>query len=349
MALGVSQDTGTSKLARSTRRGPGIVLLLTIVLLALLLLSFNLGRYPVSAATALQYAWESVTGGWTGEPEVSHVITRIRLPRFLLAVLIGLCLSLAGAVYQQVFRNPLVSPDILGASSGAGFGAALALSLGAGLATLQTLALVFGLLAVAAAWSISRAMRRDAILGLVLAGIVISAVFSAGTSFLKYTADPDEALPAITFWLMGGLSGVRVSDILTVAVPAAVCCAILWANRHRLNVLGFGDDAARAMGVNVTQLRVLVIIIATLLTTASVAVGGLIAWIGLVVPHISRMLVGPDMRRLIPITALLGGIFLLVVDDIARTWLTMEIPLGILTALIGAPFLVALIAANREW
>lgn len=318
-------------------------------LLALLVLSFNLGRYPVTPATLAQYLGAVATGGWEGEAEIAHVITRIRLPRLLLAALIGLALSLAGAVYQQVFRNPLVSPDILGASSGAGFGAALALTVGTSLAVVQSLALTFGLIAVTAAWGVSRAMRRDAILGLVLAGIVISAVFSAGTSFLKYIADPDDALPAITFWLMGGLSGVRTSDILTVAVPVLVCGAILWQSRWRLNVLGFGDDAAKALGINVTLLRVTVIFTATLLTTVSVSVGGLIAWVGLVVPHIARMIVGPDMRRLIPTAALLGAIFLLLVDDVARTWLTMEIPLGILTALIGAPFLVALIAANREW
>lgn len=330
------------------RRFP--IAILAVLLVLLFVVSFSLGRYPVSPATLLSFfRAEIFEGGWQGRSEVAHVIGHIRLPRLAVAMLIGLALSVAGAVYQTMFRNPLVSPDILGASAGAGFGTSLAITAGLAAAGIQTLAFVFGLLAIAAAWTVSRAMRRDAILGLVLAGIVISAIFSAGTSFLKYIADTDDVLPAITFWLMGGLNGVRLHHIMLVLVPVAVCIAVLWMLRWRLNVLAFGDDTAKALGINVTLLRALVIVCATLLTTSSVAVGGLIAWVGLVVPHLARMTVGPDMRILLPTTALMGALFLLIVDNVARTWLAMEIPLGILTALVGAPFLVALIIANRQW
>lgn len=332
------------------RRGWVTIVVLSLLCLALFVISFRLGRFPVPPGDLFKFALTQMSAaGWQGDPSVAHVIANIRLPRLALAMLIGMALSTAGVVYQQMFRNPLVSPDILGASAGAGFGASLAITVGASLIWIQGLAFVCGLLAVMAAWGASRAMRRDAILGLVLAGIVVSAIFSAGTSFLKYVADPDDALPAITFWLMGGLSGVRLGDIFTVAVPALICIGVLWVNRWRLNVLSFGDDTAKALGVNVTVLRAVVIVCATLLTTTAVSVGGLIAWVGLVVPHLARMIVGPDMRVLLVTSALMGAAFLLLVDDIARNWLTMEIPLGILTAVVGAPFLLALIIANREW
>lgn len=326
------------------------LIILALALLALFVLSFNIGRYPVGPNELVNVLWHRLTNTpWEGDPAIEHVVFNIRLPRITLAILIGASLSVAGCVYQGMFRNPLVSPDILGASSGAGFGASLAITLGLTAAGIQSFAFLAGLLAIMLAWFASRAMRRDAILGLVLAGMVISAIFSAGTSFLQYTADPDKELPAITFWLMGSLNGVRKGDILIVLVPCLVCTVVLWLNSWKLNVVAFGDDTAKSLGINVGRTRSVVIVGATLLTTTSVAVGGLISWVGLVVPHLARMTIGPDMRRLLPASFLLGGIFLVVVDNLARSLLQMEIPIGILTAVVGAPFLLGLIMSNREW
>lgn len=273
----------------------------------------------------------------------------IRLPRIGAAILIGLALSVAGVAFQGLFRNPLVSPDILGASTGAGFGASLAIILGLSTTGLQSMAFAFSLAAVALAWAVGRLMKRDPILGLVLAGIVIGALFSAGTSALQYVADPDSELPAITFWLMGGLNGVGLSDLSVLAVPVGVCVLVLLVLRWQLNVITFGADTARSLGVNVPLLRVIVIAAATLLTSSSVAIGGLIAWVGLVMPHLARLVVGPDHRILLPVSALAGACFLLVVDTVARIALTMEIPLGILTALIGAPVLAFLLTRDLQW
>ncbi len=329
------------------RRPHGWVALgfLLLALAVLIASGFTTGRYPVSLTDVVTV----FTGGEAVDAEAARVILQIRTPRIIAAVLVGLALSMSGAVYQGMFRNPLVSPDLLGASAGAGFGAALAIIWRLPAAGIQTLAFGTGLIAVVIAWSASRAMRRDTIIGLVLAGVVVSAIFGAGTSFLKYVADPDEQLPAITFWLMGGLSGVQPRQLITLAVPIGLCAVVLWFCRWRLNVLTFGDDTARSLGVSVRVIQATVVVAATLLTTSSVAVSGLIAWVGLVVPHLVRMLVGPDFRVLLPVVAVAGAVFLLAVDGIARNHTSMEIPLGILTAAIGAPFLLILIIANREW
>lgn len=325
----------------------GILLVLNV---AALVGSFLIGRYAIDPGTLGTFLWQStIGGGWTGDASVAHVITRIRLPRLAAAVLIGAALAVAGAAYQSLFRNPLVSPDVLGASSGAGFGASVAIILGLGTTGLQSLAFVGALLAVLGAWTVSRLTSRDQILALVLGGIVVSALFSAGTSILKYVADPNSQLPAITFWLMGGLNGVRGADLLPLAVPVALCTALLWLLRWRLDTITFGDETATALGINVTVLRTLVIVSATLLTGVAVAVGGVIGWVGLIVPHLARMAFGPEHRLLIPAVALLGSLFLLAVDTVSRTLLTAEIPLGILTALLGAPFLAYLLARNKTW
>lgn len=312
--------------------------------------SFLIGRYAIDPGTLLRFTWESTAGGgWNGSATVAHVIMQIRLPRLVAALLIGAALSVAGAVYQGLFRNPLVSPDVLGASSGAGFGASLAILLGLNIVGLQTFAFVGGLLAVMGAWSVSRLTRRDQILALVLGGIVVSALFSAGTSMLKYVADPNSQLPAITFWLMGGLNGVRVADLAPLAIPIAVCVTILWLVRWRLDIVSFGDETATALGLNVTLMRALVIVCATVLTGVAVAVGGVIGWVGLIIPHLARMAFGPEHRVLLPASALMGSLFVLGVDTISRTLIEMEIPLGILTALIGAPFLAGLLIRNKSW
>lgn len=330
--------------------GPAVCVALLGLLVALALAGFGIGRYPVGPGLLGEYVWSQLTfAGWHGDPAVEHVIMAIRLPRVAAAVIIGAALSVAGVAYQGLLGNPLVSPDILGASTGAGFGASLAIILGLSIGGLHFLAFTGGLIAVVLAWWIGRMMRRDPILGLVLAGIVIGALFSAGTSFLKYVADPDKELPAITFWLMGGLNGVGLRDVIIVAIPISVSMAVLVALRWQLNVITFGDQTATSLGVDVRVIRVLVIAAATLLTSASVTIGGLIAWVGLVVPHLARLLIGPDHRVLIPASALGGACFVLLVDSLARTVLTMEVPLGILTALVGAPFLAILLTRDRRW
>ncbi len=327
-----------------------LITVLALVNLAALFGSFLIGRYSIAPSTLADFVWQSTFGGgWQGSSQIAHVIVEIRLPRLLAAVLIGAALSVAGAVYQGMFRNPLVSPDVLGATSGASFGASLAIILGFSVVGLQSAAFLFGLLAVVGAWWISSLSKRDQILTLVLGGIIISALFSAGTSMLKYVADPNSELPAITFWLMGGINGVRRVDLMPLAIPVVACTLILWLMRWRLDVISFGSETATALGVNVPLTRAVVVICATVLTGVSVAVGGVIGWIGLIIPHLTRMAFGPDHRVLIPVSALLGSLFLLGVDTLSRTLFTMEIPLGILTAIIGAPFLAILLIRNKSW
>ena len=327
-----------------------LLLLLVAANLATMVGVFTLGRFHTDPATLLDYLGFRLLGyEWTGNPEVAHVIWNIRFPRMVAALLVGGALSVAGAAYQSLFRNPLVSPDVLGASSGAGFGAALAIVLGLGPTGLQGVAFLFGLLAVLGAWGVSRMTRRDQVLALVLGGIIVSALFSAGVSILKYLADPDRELPAITFWLMGGLNGVRHADLPALFAPILTCAIALWLLRWQLDAVTFGEETAKSLGTNVTWLRAGVIVCATVLTAVSVSISGVIGWVGLIVPHVTRMLFGPQHRLLILVSFLLGSLFLIGVDTISRTLLDAEIPLGILTALLGAPFLAWLMMGNRSW
>ena len=259
------------------------------------------------------------------------------------AALIGAALSAAGAAYQGLFRNPMVSPDILGASSGAGFGAALAIWLAAGYFTISLAAFFAGLAAVLLAYVLGLASRINSTLSMVLAGMMVSSLFTAATSFLKLIADTDEVLPAITYWLMGSRSSIRPRNIPFLAVPVLLGLGGLLCLRWRLNLLTVSDEEAESMGVNVRCLRGIVIVCATLMTAASVAVGGLIGWVGLVIPHFCRLLFGYDYRRLLPAAALMGAGFLIVVDDVARLITTAELPIGILTAFVGAPVFAWLI------
>jgi iron complex transport system permease protein len=269
-------------------------------------------------------------------------VLQVRLPRIAVALFVGAALSIAGASYQGLFQNPMVSQDILGASSGAAFGAALAIMLGLGAAGITSLAFALGLAAVALAYGISRASKLGSVLAMILAGMVVSALFSAATSFIKLVADTENVLPAITYWLMGSLNSVRQADaafaipvILIAAVPVVVL-------RWRINLLATGEEEARSLGINVCTMRLVVIICATLLTATCVSVSGLIGWVGLIIPHFCRLMFGYDYRRLLPASILLGATFLIVVDDVARLAATSEIPIGILTAVIGAPLFIFL-------
>ena len=319
-------------------------------LILCILTSFTLGRYPVSIRELL-----GVLGVKLGLPvspfwsaSVETAVWNIRLPRVLLSVLVGACLACAGAAYQGVFQNPMASPDILGASAGAGFGAALAILLGASSVGITVGAFAASLATVALVFTVSRHARGDRVLGLVLAGIMVSSLFQSGTSFLKLVADPNNQLPQITYWLMGSLSGAKWGDILFV-LPAMLCGLIpLLLLRWQLNVITMGDDEARAMGVNAPKIRLGIVICSTLVTASAVSVSGMIGWVGLVIPHMMRRLVGSDYRFLMPASMLGGGIFLLVVDNVSRNVTTAGIPIGILTAFIGAPFFLWLIMGKVD-
>ena len=283
---------------------------------------------------------------WTGQQ--ASIFFNVRAPRIVLALLIGCCLSAAGAAFQGTFQNPLVSPDLLGASQGAALGAAIAILLGLSSLQISMWAFVFSLITVALVVFISMHARGNPITVVILAGVMVSSLFSAGVSYTKLVADPNDTLPAITYWLMGSLTGAKFADIQLVTIPMAVGLIVLFALRWRINILTMGDDEAATMGVNAKLVRLLVMVAATLVTASSVAVSGMIGWVGLVIPHLCRMLVGCDYRKLLPASMVMGAGFLLLVDDIARAATTMEIPIGILTAFVGAPFFLYLITKGRK-
>ena len=317
---------------------------LAVVLVVLGLLSFLVGRYPISPDKVVGMLAGNVfpvDSFWT-EREAT-IFFNVRLPRVVLAMLVGCCLATAGAAYQGTFQNPLVSPDILGASQGAAFGAAVAILLGFASFGVSLLAFGFAIITVVIVVVVAQAARGNQVLTVVLAGVMVSSLFSAGVSFTKLVADPTDQLPAITYWLMGSLTSAKPSDISMVAAPMAIGLAVLLALRWRINLLTMGDDEASTMGVNTKRLRLVIIIAATLITAASVAVTGIIGWVGLVIPHLARMLIGCDYRKLLPASMLMGAGFLLLVDDVSRLVTTSEIPIGILTAFIGAPFFLYLI------
>lgn len=306
--------------------------------------SFMLGRYPIEPWTLIRVLASRVipvTPDWPSQVET--VLFNVRLPRVLMAALIGAGLSAAGAAYQGIFKNPMVSPDVLGASSGAGFGAALGLFLSFSYQGVSFLAFVLGLSAVGAVCLISSRVKYNQTLGLVLAGMMISSLFTAAVSFLKLVADPNNTLPVITYWLMGSLASIRPKDLAFAARWIIGGIIPIYLLRWKINVLTLGEEEARCIGVNTSAVRLAVVLCATLITSAAVSVSGLIGWVGLVIPHFARMLVGSDYRKMLPASLLLGASFLLVVDNFARLLATSEIPIGILTAFVGAPFFLWLI------
>ena len=299
----------------------------------------------LSAASGQQVLLPSFEQTWGASEQT--VVFQIRLPRLIAAMLVGGGLAIAGASFQGLFRNPLVSPDILGVSAGAGFGAALGILLSGNPWVIQVSAFFFGILAVAVTYGIGRAVGKGSTLVLVLGGIIVGSLFSAFISLTKYVADPYDTLPAIVFWLMGSLSAVSNADIVAVAPPILLGALCLYLVRWRINLLAVGEEEAQALGLDTKRMTVVLIIASTVITASAVCISGIIGWVGLVVPHIGRMLVGPDFRKLIPVSAILGTSFLLVVDDIARTLTAAEIPLGILTSLVGAPFFAYLLTRKK--
>lgn len=324
-----------------------VIAALSTLLILCIFLSFCLGRYPVPLKDLLPILLSKILPiepYWTDA--MYTAVWNIRLPRILLAVLVGACLSAAGAAYQGVFQNPMAAPDVLGASAGAGFGAALSIYVGLSGIYVMFSAFSVSLVTVALVFWVSRRAKGERILGLVLAGIVISSLFQAGTSFIKLVADPTNKLPIITYWLMGSLSGATSGKVTFVLWPMLIGLTPLMLLRWQLNVITLGDDEAYAMGVSADRIRLGVIICATLITAASVSVSGMIGWVGLVIPHMVRRMVGSDYRYLMPASMLGGGIFLLIVDNISRNLLASEIPIGILTAFVGAPFFIWLITGR---
>jgi len=328
------------------------LLIAFVFLLAGLLLAFIVGRYPVSLGDVVNVVMAKIAGRAPDvPPAVESVIWQVRGPRVLAAALVGAALAVAGTAFQGLFRNPLVSPDILGASSGAALGTVLGIFFSLGVFAIQALAFVGGLIAVAAVYLIGSAVRaRDPVLVLVLTGVVIGALLGAGVGLVKYLADPYNQLPAMTFWLLGSLAAVGPSDLVPLFGPVTLGTLVLLALRWRMNVMSLPDEEARALGVPTGPLRVAIVAAATLVTSASVATAGIIGWVGLVVPHVARTLAGPDFARLIPAAALIGGGFLLLIDTLARTGAAIEIPLGILTALVGTPFFIWLLTSvAKTW
>ena len=340
------------------KRRAAVLLMSTVLLFVLFFVSLTFGRYSVPFFDVIKILWHrlwTLTGldrvlpmtvSWTEAME--KTVISIRLPRILTACLVGCSLSAAGAAFQGVFKNPMASPDILGASSGAAFGAALAILLGVSTQFITIFAFVSSILTVVLVFLIAQRAPGQRTVNLILAGIMVGSLFSAGTSYLKLVADPSNQLPAITYWLMGSLSGVRLSSILPAAIPMAAGLVLLLLLRWRLNLLSLGESEARALGVNTDLLRAVLILCATLITAASISVSGVIGWVGLVIPHLCRKLIGSDNRGLLPCSMLVGASFLLLVDDVSRNLLATEIPIGILTAVIGAPFFIWLLLRKEK-
>jgi len=325
----------------------GRIATLAALLMVTALTSIALGHYPLPFGTVLDVLSAKIFGGDV-QRTAETVVMMVRLPRVIAAISVGAGLATAGAAYQALFCNPMASPALLGVSAGAGFGAAVALLLRQPPFIVQMAAFAGGLVAVGASIWANRMLGGRSVVTLVLCGMVMAALFQALISVVKYVADPVDVLASITFWLMGSLSKISPADAMAVGLPVLLCGAILFALRWQIHLLALGEDQAIALGVEIGRLRVVVIACATLIAAATVSVGGIIGWVGLIIPHLARMLVGLDPDRLFPATALLGALYLLVVDDLARSAGTVEVPLGILTALIGAPFFLVLLIRTRK-
>ena len=338
-----------------TRHEIPVITILVALIAITLLAAMTTGSYATPLEQLISICVDLVTGQGVAQEnsQALYVLTVIRIPRLLLSLMAGGSLAVSGAAYQGLLRNPMVSPDILGGSSGASTGAILCLLLGASLWVMQGVAFAFGLGAVAIVLLLGRLIGRGSskLLVLVLAGVVISSIFSAFTSLIKYIADSNDKLPAIVFWLMGSFArSSNWNSLLVLAVAMALGSVPLMLLRHRMNVLSFGEEEAQTMGVDVRRTRLIIICCATVLTAATVTLCGNIGWVGLILPHLMRLIVGPDYRYLLPSCLLAGGLFMLLVDNTVRLLLPGEMPVGIVTSLIGAPlFIYLLFQGRRDW
>ena len=322
-----------------------------VFLFIIFIISLMIGRYSLDLNEVFNSFWQLLTG--TNSTEITgndwRVFYYIRLPRIILVMAVGSALSVTGSVYQSIFHNPLVSPNILGVSAGAGFGVALGMLVTEGsLLWIYGLSFIFGVIAVILTFFISKMSQGKNVMKMVLAGIVVSSLFTAMISLLKYLADPLDELPGIVFWLMGGFSRASWQEVKFITPLIAVGLIIIYIMRWYLNVMSMGDEEAISMGVNVRLIRIVLISFSTFMVAASVATTGQITWIGLVIPHIARFLVGSDHKIMIPQTIVLGPMFLLIMDNIARTLTSAEIPISIITAFVGAPFFAYLLITKKD-
>ncbi|MGZ5409139.1 MAG: FecCD family ABC transporter permease [Aeromicrobium sp.] len=325
------------------------IVAMTIVLAGVSIVALSVGRFPVPFPHVIRIVGTHVLTIEDSTSQVEqNVVWLVRVPRVVLALLVGGGLAIAGAALQAVFHNPLVSPEIIGVSSGASFGGALALLFGMGSFFLVSASFVFGLVALGLLFAVTLSRERTPILMVVLGGVVTGALFSALVSLVTYVADPYTTLPAIVFWLLGSLATATYAKVLIALVPILLGTAVLFLLRWRVNVLSLGDEDAAALGVRPGRLRWVILVSTSLIVAGAVAVSGVIGWVGLIIPHLARMWVGPDHRILLPISFLMGGAYLIVIDTLARTMTAGEIPLGVLTALFGAPAFFILLRRNRE-
>ncbi|MEG2174781.1 MAG: iron ABC transporter permease [Oscillospiraceae bacterium] len=339
----------TSEEPHGRSSGWVLLLLLLTALVCTVLLALCVGKYPVTLRESIEVLVGQLTGvrgDWAEMTE--NVVLRLRLPRVLAAVIVGASLSISGATYQGLFRNPLISPDFLGVSSGACIGAALAILFSLSAVSIQFFAFCGGILAVSLTAALPKLLRRESNIFLVLSGIIVSGAMGSVMGLIKYVADPGSQLPAITYWQMGSLANAGFRVLWSTLLPFAVCTVLLVRLAWWINIVSLGERDARILGANVPVIRTIAIACATLLTAGAVSISGTIGWIGLVIPHFGRMIAGEDNRRLIPVSALLGGIFLLAVDTVGRTIGKAELPLSILTGLIGAPFYAWLLWRSKS-
>ena len=334
------------------RENKEIISLILLVFLPIILFfaSFLMGRYPISPVDVVKTILSPIFPQLTVSSTVNTIVWQIRLPRILAALLVGASLSMAGTAFQGIFKNPLVSSDLLGVSNGAGFGAALAILLSGSSVVIQVFAFVFGIISVSITYLISKAYKAGGILILVLSGVAISAFFNSLISGIKFIADPEDKLPEIVYWLMGSLASVTMDEIIMIIIPLFIGFIILYLLRWQMNILAMGDEEAQSLGLNPSRVRLIIIVACTLLTSAAVSISGIIGWIGMIIPHMARMIVGSDNKILLPASLSLGASFLLLIDNISRAIISIEIPIGILTAVIGVPiFLYLLRRGYSEW
>ncbi|MFC0645160.1 FecCD family ABC transporter permease [Cellulomonas phragmiteti] len=332
---------------RRSRRKVAVLVLAGVALVAAGLFSVTTGAYAVPVADVLSVLSARLGLREGGASVHDTVVWDIRLTRILIAIAVGAALATSGAVYQGVFRNPLVEPYVLGVSSGAAFGAGLAV-LTAFALSVQVLAFVFGMVAVLATYGLSRVRGQTPTVTIVLAGVVIGSVFMAGFSLFQYLGT-EEQLRRLVFWIMGGLHRSTWSDVAVVLPIVLVGCAIVWTYGWKLNVLTLGDEEASSLGIRAERTKRVLIVLATAITAIAVSVSGIIAWVGLMVPHAARLIIGPDHRYLLPLSAMLGAMFVIVCDTIARTITTGEVPIGIITSILGAPYLIYLLRTRLDY
>ena len=321
-----------------------IIIAFIIIYIAVFFISFSIGRFPIGPVELVKILLSRIlpiNADWTLQAE--SVVFNIRLPRILASSLIGAALSLSGLIFQTIFRNPMVSPDVLGASAGAGFGASLAILLGLSSLGISAVSFIAGLAAVSIVWLIGKTVKGNQVLGLVLGGIMVSSIFQSATSFVKLVADTDNQLPAITYFLMGSLAGAGTEELKIIILPIVLSSAVMILLSWRIDILSLSEEEAMSLGINTSAIRGIAIVATSLMTASAVAVSGVIGWVGLVIPHITRMIAGTEARVTFPSSMLLGAAFLTAVDTISRTISTSEIPIGILTSFIGAPFFLYLI------